>query len=376
MPVLTRLILSTLALALPPAVAQSMDFPTAKVRISVDVVASGLENPWAIEVLPDGAYLVTERPGRLRIVRDGKLSEPIAGLPELAIDGQGGLLDVALSPDFANDRTIFMTAALAYDRGVGTGVIKARLSADERELTDVETIFRMKKIGNNGSHFGSRIAFGTDGTLFFSIGDRGEKARGQDFMDHAAAIMRINPDGSVPSDNPFSDGSRALPEIFSKGHRNAQGVAYDPLTSGIVTAEHGARGGDEINFPKAGLNFGWPTITYGKDYSGAKIGSGTEAEGMEQPAHFWDPSIAPGAIAVYRGAMFPEWTDDLLTASLRGLISRIERDEAGKLGKEERFLNGEYGRLRDIIVAPDGALLLTTDEADGQILRISRAGDG
>jgi glucose/arabinose dehydrogenase len=195
-------------------------------------------------------------------------------------------------------------------------------------------------------------------------------------MDHAAAIMRINPDGSVPSDNPFSDGSRALPEIFSKGHRNAQGVAYDPLTSGIVTAEHGARGGDEINFPKAGLNFGWPTITYGKDYSGAKIGSGTEAEGMEQPVHFWDPSIAPGAIAVYRGAMFPEWTDDLLTASLRGLISRIERDEAGKLGKEERFLNGEYGRLRDIIIAPDGALLLTTDEADGQILRISRAGDG
>jgi glucose/arabinose dehydrogenase len=376
MPVLTRLILSTLALALPPAVAQSMDFPTAKVRISVDVVASGLENPWAIEVLPDGAYLVTERPGRLRIVRDGKLSEPIAGLPELAIDGQGGLLDVALSPDFANNRTIFMTAALAYDRGVGTGVIKARLSADERELTDVETIFRMKKIGNNGSHFGSRIAFGTDGTLFFSIGDRGEKARGQDFMDHAAAIMRINPDGSIPSDNPFSDGSRALPEIFSKGHRNAQGVAYDPLTSGIVTAEHGARGGDEINFPKAGLNFGWPTITYGKDYSGAKIGSGTEAEGMEQPVHFWDPSIAPGAIAVYRGAMFPEWTDDLLTASLRGLISRIERDEAGKLGKEERFLNGEYGRLRDIIIAPDGALLLTTDEADGQILRISRAGDG
>jgi glucose/arabinose dehydrogenase len=374
MSILSKLVLPTLALTLAAAGAQAEEFTTGKVRIKVDVVASGLEFPWAIEVLPDGAYLVTERPGRLRIVRDGKLSEPIDGVPEVAAAGQGGLLDVALSPGFAKDRTIFMTAALAYDGGAGTGVIRAKLSEDERSLEDVETIFRMKKIGTTGRHFGSRIAFGTDGTLYFAIGDRGDMKRGQDFTDHAASIMRINTDGSVPGDNPFADGGKALPEIFSKGHRNAQGLVFDPVTSGVITAEHGARGGDEINLPKAGLNYGWATITYGKNYNGRKIGVGTSAEGLEQPAHYWDPSIAPGALVVYQGKMFPEWKDDVFTTSLKfGLISRLERDGNGKFGEEERFIDAEYGRLRDIIVAPDGALLVTTDDPEGQILRISRA---
>jgi glucose/arabinose dehydrogenase len=371
-----------LKLALPaPAVvlagaAQAEEFTTKHVKIKVDVVASGLENPWAVEVLPDGAYIVTERPGRLRIIRDGQLSEPITGLPEIAVRGQGGLLDVALSPDFAKDRTIFLTAALAYDGGAGTGVIRARLSEDERSLTDVKTIFKMKKVGTTGRHFGSRIAFGTDGTLYFAIGDRGDMKRGQDFFDHAAAIMRINPDGSVPKDNPFADGSKALPEIFSKGHRNAQGLVFDPMTSGIITAEHGARGGDEINLPKAGLNYGWARITYGKNYNGRKIGVGVSAPGLEQPAHYWDPSIAPGALVVYAGQMFPEWKNDILVTSLKfGLISRLDRDAAGKVTSEERFIDSEFGRLRDIIMAPDGSLLVTTDEPDGQLLRISRAGD-
>ena len=369
-----KLMLPALAAIFAAGAVNATEFTTEKVKIKIDVVASGLEFPWAVEVLPDGAYIVTERPGRLRIVRDGKLSEPIDGVPEVAARGQGGLLDVALSPDFATDRTIFMTAALAYDGGAGTGVIKAKLSEDERSLTDVETIFRMKKIGTTGRHFGSRIAFGADGKLYFAIGDRGDMKRGQDFMDHAASIMRINTDGSVPEDNPFADGSKALPEIFSKGHRNAQGLVFDPVTKGIITAEHGAQGGDEVNLPKAGLNYGWAKITYGKNYNGAKIGVGTSAPGLEQPAHFWDPSIAPGALVVYEGRMFPEWKDDVFTTSLKfGFISRLDRDKGGKFGKEERALDADYGRLRDIIVAPDGALLVTTDDPDGQILRISRA---
>ena len=339
-------------------------------------MASGLENPWSVELLPDGAYIVTERPGRLRIIRDGKLSEPIAGLPEVAALGQGGLLDVALSPGFAQDRTIFLTAALSYDGGAGTGVIRARLSEDEHSLTDIKTIFRMKKVGTTGRHFGSRIAFGTDGTLYFAIGDRGDMKRGQDFFDHAASIMRINTDGSVPKDNPFADGTKALPEIFSKGHRNAQGLVFDPTTSGMITAEHGAQGGDEINLPKAGFNYGWAQITYGKNYNGRKIGVGVSAPGLEQPAHYWDPSIAPGALVVYDGKMFPEWQDDVFVTSLKfGLISRLDRNASGKFGKEERFIDSEFGRLRDIIMAPDGALLVTTDDPEGQILRISRAGD-
>ncbi|MGV3550123.1 PQQ-dependent sugar dehydrogenase [Rhizobium sp.] len=374
MPTPEKKLLSALILTLAASAAQAEEFSTSQVKVKVDVVASGLEFPWAIEVLPDGAYLVTERPGSLRLVRDGKVSEPIVGMPEVAADGQGGLLDIALSPDFTTDRTIYMTAAISSDGGTGTGVIKARLAQDERSLTDVETIFRMKKGGNTSRHFGSRIAFGPDGTLYFTIGDRGDMTRGQDFMDHAAAVMRINTDGSVPSDNPFADGAKALPEIFSKGLRNAQGMVFDPLTSGIMTAEHGAQGGDEINLVKAGRNYGWATISYGKNYNGNKIGAGTEAEGLEQPAHYWDPSIAPGALAVYRGEMFPEWRDDIFTTSLKfGLISRLDRDAAGKIGEEERFLDAEYGRLRDIVVAPDGALLVTTDDPEGQILRISRA---
>lgn len=376
MPMPRRLLLPALAIAVAAGVANADEFATDAVRIKVDVAATGLEYPWAIEVLPDGAYIVTERPGRLRIVRDGKLSDPIEGVPDVVERGQGGLLDIALSPDFANDRMLYLTASVPHGDGTGTGVIKARLSQDERSLTDVQTIFKMKKGGPTNRHYGSRIAFGGDGMLYFTIGDRGQKNRGQDFMDHAAAIMRINTDGSVPPDNPFADGTRALPEIFSKGHRNAQGMVFDPLTAGLLTAEHGDRGGDEINFAKAGLNYGWPVISYGKTYGGAKIGEGAEKEGMEQPAHYWDPSIAPGSVVVYRGAMFPEWRDDVLTTSLKfGLISRLDRDGAGKFGAEERFLDAEYGRLRDIVVAPDGALLVTTDDPEGQILRISRAED-
>lgn len=364
------------ALAVAGTAAHAEQFRTEKVAIDVTPIARGLEQPWAVEVLPDGAYLVTEKPGRLRIVRDGKLSEPVAGVPDVVLRGQGGLLDVALSPDFANDRTLFLTAALAIDGGAGTGVIRARLSDDERSLEDVRVIFRMNKASGKGQHFGSRIAFGPDGTLYFSIGDRGDMERAQDFGDHAASILRIAVDGSVPKDNPFVERPGVLPEIFSKGHRNAQGLTFDPLTGKLLTVEHGAKGGDEVNMPEAGRNYGWPVITYGVNYNGRKIGEGTKAEGYEQPAYYWDPSIAPGAVTVYRGDMFPEWRDDLLVASLKfGLVARLDRDAAGRITGEERFLDGEFGRLRDIVTAPDGSVLIVTDESDGQLLRITRTGN-
>jgi glucose/arabinose dehydrogenase len=366
------LLAAFLAIAGPAGAEQ---FRTEKVTIEIAPVATGLENPWAVEVLPDGAYIVTERPGRVRIIRDGKLSEPLEGLPEIAVRGQGGLLDVALSPDFSNDRTIFLTAALRINRGAGTGVIRARLSKDERSLEEVKVIFRMKKGGRTGRHFGSRIVFAKDGSLFFSIGERGEMNRAQDFGDHAGSILRIAADGSVPQDNPYADGSKALPEIYSKGHRNAQGLILDPLTDRLLTVEHGAMGGDEVNLPKPGSNYGWPVITYGVNYNGEKIGRGTKAEGFEQPVYYWDPSIAPGAVTVYRGTMFPEWQDDLLVTSLKfGLISRLDRDDTGKIIGEERFVDAEFGRLRDIVTAPDGSILVATDEAEGQLLRITRAG--
>lgn len=365
------ILVSALAIAGPAGAEQ---FNTEKVDIDVTPIASGLRQPWAVEVLPDGAFIITEKAGGVRIVRDGKLSDAITGLPDVAVRGQGGLLDVALSPDFANDRTLFFTASLPMEGGAGTGVIRARLAKDERKLEDVKIIFQMNKGSSRGQHFGSRIAFGTDGSLYFSIGDRGDMKRAQDLGDHAASILRIATDGSVPPDNPFAKDAKTLPEIYSKGHRNAQGLVIDPLTGGLLTVEHGAKGGDEVNLPKAGKNYGWPVITYGVNYNGNRIGKGTTADGFEQPVHYWDPSIAPGAVIVYRGEMFPEWRDDLLVTSLKfGLISRLDRDADGAISGEERFLDGEFGRLRDIVAAPDGSILVVTDESDGQLLRITRA---
>ena len=367
------MVASALAIAGPAGAEQ---FKTEKVDIDVTPVASGLKQPWAVEVLPDGAYIVTEKAGGVRIVRDGKVSEALKGLPEIAVMGQGGLLDVALSPDFANDRTLFFTAALPMEGGAGTGVIRARLAQDDSTLQDAKIIFQMNKGSSRGQHFGSRIAFGRDGTLYFSIGDRGDMKRAQDFGDHAASILRIAADGSVPADNPFATDAKILPEIFSKGHRNAQGLVIDPLTGGLLTVEHGAKGGDEVNLPQAGKNYGWPVITYGVNYNGRKIGEGTTADGYEQPIHYWDPSIAPGAVTVYRGAMFPEWRDDLLVTSLKfGLISRLDRDAAGTISGEERFIDNTFGRLRDIVTAPDGSILVVTDDANGQLLRITRSDD-
>lgn len=364
---------ATATLAASPGLTTDM-VRTKTVELQVDTIATGLEHPWAVEVLPDGAYLVTERPGRLRTIRDGKISAPITGVPKVNARSQGGLMDVAIAPDFASSRRIFLTAATRARGGSGTEVFSAKLSADGTKLEDVKTIFAMKRFTSGNIQYGSRIAFAKDGSLFISIGDRGDRDRSQDWKDDAGSIVHINADGSIPDDNPFKDGIKALPEIWSKGHRNPQGIAIDAADGKLYTVEHGARGGDEINYIEPGKNYGWPIITYGRDYSGAEIGEGTAKEGLEQPAYYWDPSIAPGALAIYRGKMFPEWDGNFLVAALKfQLLSRMQRDDTGAFVAEERMLDGSYGRMRDVVVAPDGALLILTDEDDGALLRVSRA---
>jgi len=342
---------------------------SAGIPLAVETLATDLEHPWSVEALPDGGFIVTERPGRLRIVRDGKLSAPLAGLPEIRASGQGGLMDVALAPDFPKSRRLYFTAAIPGPGGQGTAVFAARLANDEKSITQLTRLFAMNRFTGKSQHFGSRIAIAGDGTLFFGIGDRGDRDRAQDGADHAGSILRINADGSVPPGN----GGFAAREIWSIGHRNPQGLTFDPADDTLYSVEHGARGGDEINTPMAGRNYGWPVITYGRDYTGLRIGVGTTKEGLEQPLHYWDPSIAPGAIAVYRGAMFPEWDGDFLVAALKfELLSRLDRDASGKVAGEERLLRGEYGRIRDVTIAPDGAVLMVTDEAKGALLRLYR----
>jgi aldose sugar dehydrogenase len=363
-----------LAAACPAAAQQARQFPTQKGTVLVETLATGLQHPWAVEVMPDGALIITERAGRMRILRDGKVSAAIGDVPEVAARGQGGLLDVALDPQFKANRTLYLTFAARGEGGYGTVVVRATLAEDEQRLTDVQEIFRMNRFTRPSHHFGSRIAIDRDGSLFFGIGDRGDDERAQDPRDHAGSILHINADGSIPASNPYRGGTGGRAEIWSIGHRNPQGIAFDPADGTLLTVEHGSRGGDEVNNPQPGKNYGWPVITYGRDYSGAEIGEGTAKEGMEQPLYYWDPSIAPGALAVYRGKMFPEWDGDLLVAALKyQLLARLERDENGAIVAEERLFDGEFGRLRDVIVAPDGALLMVTDEDNGAVLRVSKA---
>lgn len=357
-----------------PAAAQNREFLSKKAHLVVETLATGLKHPWSVEVLPDGGYIVSEKGGTLRLVRNGRVSRAISGVPEVATGGQGGLLDIALAPDFATSRILYLTYSARGDGGVGTAVAKARLSDDGTRIEDATRIFLMSRLTARGQHFGSRIAIAGDGSLFFGIGDRGKGERAQDPRDHAGAILHINPDGSPHADNPFLGTSDGLAEIWSKGHRNPQGLTIDPKDGTLLTAEHGARGGDEINSPRPGRNYGWPLTSYGRRYSGAEFALGSSAEGYEQPLYYWDPSIAPGALAVYRGRMFPEWDGDLIVAALKyQLVARLERDESGAVISEERLFGGEFGRIRDVVVAPDGSLLLLTDDTNGSLLRVSRS---
>jgi glucose/arabinose dehydrogenase len=331
-------------------------------------VVGGLEHPWAVAFLPGGDLLITERPGRLRIVRDGILDPtPLDGVPEVYASGQGGLLDVVLDPDFASNRLIYLSYAAEGDDGAGTRVARARLG--EAELEDLEVIFA-GLTRNGGYHFGSRLGFDPDGFLFVTLGERGDDERAQELGDLAGKVVRLHPDGSVPADNPFVGRDDAAPEIFSYGHRNPQGLAVHPETGRVWVEEHGPRGGDEINVVEVGVNYGWPVITYGRAYSGLPIGEGGAKEGMAQPLYYWVPSISPSGMAFYTGDAFPPWRGDLFVGGLSGeLLARLELD-GERVVEEERLLEGVLGRIRDVRVGPDGYLYLLTDESEGGLYRL------
>jgi glucose/arabinose dehydrogenase len=339
--------------------------------VRVQTVAGGLEHPWGLAFLPDGRMLVTERPGRLRIVgKDGRPSAPLAGVPQVLARGQGGLLDVALDPRFADNRLVYLSYAEPGEGGTaGTAVARGRLG--EGRLEEVRVIYRQQPKVAGSSHFGSRLVFARDGTLFVTQGDRfNYRDRAQDLSVGFGKIVRINPDGSVPRDNPFVGRAGARPEIWSYGHRNVQGAALHPQTGQLWTAEHGARGGDELNHPEAGKNYGWPVITYGVDYSGVTIGEGTAKAGMEQPVYYWDPVIAPSGMTFYTGEAFPDWKGSVFIGSLRpGLLVRLTLAD-GRVAREERYLAELRERIRDVRQGPDGLLYLLTDSPDGRILRV------
>jgi glucose/arabinose dehydrogenase len=368
-----------------PAFAEQTRAPEVKsgVELAVETLATGLVHPWGMALLPDGALLVTERPGRLRVVAaDGTISDPLDGVPEVYAEGQGGLLDVALGRDFDTDRTIFLTYAKPVGDGLSaTAAARARLSEDLTALTDVTDIFVQDPPAASRNHFGSRIVPEKAGTLFVTTGERfapDQRVKAQDLGAGHGKIMRIREDGSASPDNPFVGEEGVQPTIYSWGHRNVQGAALD-AEGKLWTIEHGPKGGDELNLISAGANYGWPVISYGVNYDGSPVGDGlTRALDMEQPVYYWDPVIAPGGMTFYDGELFPEWKGDLLIGSMKpgGLVRLALVDDttagARRVSGEERFLVGE-GRVRDVEQAPDGALLLLIDADDGALLRVTPA---
>lgn len=338
--------------------------------VTISRFASGLEHPWSLAFLPDGRILVTERPGRLRVIdKNGRVAPPIVGLPPVFARGQGGLLDVVLAPDFPTSRQIYFSYAEPRPDGAGTAVARGRLSGNLARLEGVEVIFRQQPSNTGTNHFGSRLVFARDGTLFITLGDRFTlRDSAQDLSTTIGKVVRINRDGSIPQDNPFRSTAGTQPEIWSYGHRNVQAATLSPQDGVLWTVEHGARGGDEVNVPEAGKNYGWPVITYGRDYSGAPIGEGTAKQGMEQPVFHWDPSIAPSGASFYSGPA-AGWRGSLFVGALAGMaLVRLPVEGHAVMG-EERLSLGK--RIRDVREGPDGALWLAVDDADGEILRIA-----
>ena len=339
-------------------------------RFSITTIADGLQHPWGLAFLPDGNILVTERPGRLRIIKQGQLqSEAIPGLPTITAKGQGGLLDVTLHPDYSKNGWIYFSYVAGIGNKFGTEVGRGRLV--DNQIIDWQTLFRLQPKSSSGRHFGSRLLFDRDNYLYISLGDRGERFRAQDLNDHAGSLIRLHDDGSLPADNPFINQQRKQAEIYSYGHRNIQGAAVNPSTGKIWEHEHGPQGGDELNIIEAGKNYGWPVITYGKEYgSGDDIGEGTHKAGMQQPIYYWVPSIAPSGMAFYNGDQFPAWRGNLFIGSLKfRTLVRLELD-GNTVIREERLLKDKLGRIRDVQVGPDGYIYLLSDQKNGKLVRL------
>lgn len=375
-PAIAAAFLATTVLAgLNPALAVDETFETEKGRVQVTTFADGLANPWGLAFLPDGAMLVTEKSGNLRhVAADGTVSEPIGGVPEVDSRGQGGLLDVALDPQFAQNRLVYFSFTEPGEGGNSTAVARGILSPDAGSLSEVQVIFSQKPKLPGTKHFGSRLVFDNQGYLFIGLGERSERefrTQAQDLDSHLGKVIRIRPDGSVPEDNPFVERQGALPEIWSYGHRNIQGAALHPETGVLWVNEHGPRGGDEINIPEAGKNYGWPVVSYGVEYDGSPVGTGKQqAEGMEDPVHHWTPVIGSSGMAFYTGSAFPAWQGSVFNGGLATKdVARLELDGT-RVTHEERLFGDLNQRIRAVEQGPDGALYLLTDQSDGEILRV------
>ncbi len=354
-----------LALLAPPAVCDTLDSSYGALRLTK--IAQGFDVPWAIGFLPGGGFLVTERDGALIHVADGVMTR-LKGLPRVAAEGQGGLLDVLVPRDFASSRVLFLSFSKRQGRGAGTAVARAVWPPNSPRLEQVSVIFEAAPSSSTGRHFGSRLAEAPDGTLFVSLGERGQRDSAQNLGLQQGSIIRINRDGSVPADNPFVSTPGAKPEIWSYGHRNPQGMGFD-AQGRLWAVEHGAKGGDEVNLIQRGRNYGWPVISYGTHYSGRKIGEGQTRQGMEQPRHFWDPSIAPSGLMVYSGKLWPEWRGHIFVGSLK--FDYISRLSGAPLMEREKLEGPQTGRIRDLREAPDGSIWFAS-ETDGAIYRLSR----
>lgn len=366
-----RALILPLVLALAgPAPALAERRMTSAGPAEVTPMAEGLDMPWSVGFLPDGSFLVTERGGRLLLVQDGA-PRPVAGAPRVRAGGQGGLFDVVPARDFARSRTLFLSYAEPSGRGAGTALAVARLSEDGGALEDAEVIFRMDEISDAGQHFGGRVVEAADGALFLTIGDRGERGAAQDLRSHRGKVLRIARDGSIPEDNPFRRVAEARPEIWSYGHRNDQGAALG-RDGALWTVMHGPRGGDAVHRPEAGRNYGWPLVSYGAEYGSGRPVGATAAEGVEQPRHYWTPSIAPSGLAIHSGAMWPEWEGDLFVGALQAdAIVRLE-GAPSTLTEAERLFEGVYPRIRDVREAPDGSIWFVS-EGRGAVYRVAPA---
>ena len=355
-----------------PAMAQDTIHETEQADFRVETVATGLEFPWSMAFLPDGDMLVTEREGRLRYIDDGALREaPVEGLPDILVDNQGGLLGLALHPDFEENRWVYFSFAEGTSRANHTALARGRLSEDGSALEGVEPLFRVNFDKQRGYHFGGRILFLDDGTLLLTLGEGAQYFQeAQNLDNHLGTIVRLNDDGSVPFDNPYVSADGAQPEIWSYGHRNVQGIARNPQTGAIWAHEHGPRGGDEINDIRPGLNYGWPAITYGINYNGTPVSDARAAEGMEQPLWYWVPSIAPSGMAFYEGTAFAEWQGDLFVGALAGSMRVRYEVEGDRIISEEELLTERGDRIRDVQSGPDGHIYLLTDDLEGSVLRL------